>query len=76
MSYRSGFQNGENQRTFLMAKIAERDSIFAYYKDPNNSRGRNNSREWKIIQNLIKVGGGIIVGGGKNAEIKCRYRKK
>ena len=47
-----------------------------YYKDPNNSRGRNNSREWKIIQNLIKVGGGIIVGGGKNAEIKCRCRKK
>ena len=36
-----------------------------YYKDPNNSRGRNNSREWTIIQNLIKVGVGINVGGGK-----------
>ena len=40
-----------------------------YYKDPNSSRVRNNSREWKIIQNLIKVGSGIIVGGGKKQPI-------
>ena len=45
---------------------AERE-VEEYYKDPNKHRGWNNSREWKIIQNLIKVGVGINVGGGKNS---------
>ena len=36
-----------------------------YYKGPNNSRVRNNSRGRKNFQNLIIVGTGIIVGGGK-----------
>ena len=40
-------------------------SELMYYKGPNNSRVRNNSRGRKNFQNLIIVGTGIIVGGGK-----------
>ena len=48
---------------FFLSK-SEINNTSAYYEDPNKRRGWNNSREWKIIQNLIKVGVGINVGGG------------
>ena len=39
--------------------------LLTYYGDPNNSRVRNNSREWQNIHILITVGCGIMVGCGK-----------
>ena len=45
-----------------------------YYRDSNNSREWNNSRAWQIMFCIIKVGTGIIVGGGKKP--KSRGRKK
>ena len=54
------------------ATNANIDYFLAYYEDPNNSRVRNNSRDWQNVHILITVGCGIKVGCSKKVAL-LRY---